>query len=68
MKKRCIKYILCLVLLILVIISNKSLAITSQGNYKIEDYKVNVMVNENNTLEIVEKITVFFNESLHRNL
>lgn len=53
--------IICLMLLI----SNKSLAIKSTGEYTIQSYNINMIVNEDNTFDITENIIVDFDVSKH---
>lgn len=68
MKKRCFKYIFAFILLIIVIMPNKSWAITSAGDYTIENYDIDMVVNEDNTFNITENITVYFSARRHRNI
>lgn len=44
---------------------DKVLAETSEGGYTIESYDIDMHVNENNTFDITEKITVYFDEPRH---
>ena len=48
-----------------VIIPNFSFAITSKGGYTISNYDIEMKVNENNSFDITEKITVNFEENKH---
>ena len=50
-------------LVLLFFIPNKVFAITSLGGYNIEAYNINMKVNENNTFDITETITVNFSGS-----
>jgi len=69
MKQKCIKFISILILCLDIIIPNKSLAasetISRDNGYLINSYDINMVVNENNTFNITEKITVYFNEARH---
>lgn len=67
MKKHCFKYIFVLFLLYILIVSGKALAITSTGDYTIESYDIEMIVNEDNTFDITENITAYFTEPKHRN-
>lgn len=68
MKKQYLKYIPIFIVLFITLISNKSFAITSsEGGYAIENYDIYMIVNENNTFDITEKITVNFYNAKHRN-
>ena len=49
MKKQYLKYIILILVFLLCMIPNKSLAITSSGGYTIENYYIEMVVNENNT-------------------
>ena len=68
MKKQYLKYIFVLTLLLIIVIPNKIFAITSSGDYTIESYDIDMIVNEDNTFDITEKITAYFNTSKHRNI
>lgn len=52
--------IFAIILLIILLIPNKIIAISSMGGYTIESYDINMIVNENNTFDITEKIIVYF--------
>ena len=52
--------IFIMVLLLSVMIPSRVSAITSAGGYTIENYDINMVVNENNTFDITEKISVNF--------
>ncbi len=45
--------------------SNQDLVNDTSGDYYISDYDINMIVNENNTFNITEKITAYFNVSKH---
>ena len=68
MKKRYLKYIFAFILLVILVVPNKSFAITSSGNYTIEKYDIDMVVNEDNTFDITERITTYFYTSKHRNI
>lgn len=69
MKKRYLKNILIAIgVLIIFMIPNKVSAITSAGEYVIEDYNIDMIVNEDNTFNITEKIKVNFTALRHRNI
>ncbi len=40
----------------------------SKYDYIIENYDIDMVVNEDNTFDITEKITAYFNVAKHRNL
>ncbi len=60
MKRKIILSISTLIILICLLIPNKALAISSSGGYTIEAYDINMVVNENNTFDITETISVNF--------
>ena len=62
MKKKYIKYFILMVICLLCFIPNKTYA---SSTYTITDYDINMEVNENNTFDITETITVYFNTSSH---
>lgn len=64
MKKR---YFIFIVLMIF-LVPNKSYAIMSTGDYTIENYDIDMVVNENNTFDITERITAYFDIDKHRNI
>lgn len=72
MKKQCIKYICIIILSILLfmIFTTKSFSATysDSGGYTIESYDIDMVVNEDNTFDITEKITTYFNSERHRNI
>lgn len=69
MKKQYFKNILIIVAVwIVFMIPNKVSAITSAGDYIIEDYNIDMIVNEDNTFNITEKIKVNFTAPRHRNI
>ena len=68
MKKQYLKYIILCLILLLCIIPNKIFAITSSGGYTIDNYNINMVVNEDNTFDITEEITTYFDSARHRNI
>ena len=63
MKKIFLKYSVIILILLAFFTSNKSLASTSE--YTIESYNIDMVVNENNTFDITERINVNFNVAKH---
>ena len=63
-----IKYFFILFLIICCINPTKVLAIISSGDYSIESYNINIVVNEDNSYDITEEIKTFFEEPKHRNI
>lgn len=61
MKQKLISGIFVLILVLSVLIPSKSCAISSIGGYTIKSYDINMVVNENNTFDITETISVNFN-------
>lgn len=68
MKKQYLKYIIFVLILLLCMLPNKVFAITSSGGYTIENYNINMIVNEDNTFDITEEITTYFDSARHRNI
>ena len=68
MKKQYLTYIFAFILLLILVVPNKALAITSAGDYTIESYDIDMVVNEDNTFNITERITAYFNTPKHRNI
>ena len=64
MKKQYLKYILFFVLLLILYFPNKAFAV----DYIISSYDIDMVVNEDNTFDITERITAFFNVPKHRNI
>lgn len=69
MLKKGIKIYLCIIILVISILSlvpNKTeAATTSLGGYTIQNYDIDMIVNDDNTFDITEKITVNFSSSRH---
>ena len=63
MKQKMALIIFILILLLGVIMPNKAFAISSSGGYIIDNYDIDMIVNENNTFDITETIDVTFTES-----
>ena len=68
MKKQYLKYILFILTILFCILPNKVFAITSSGGYIIDNYNINMVVNEDNTFDITEEITTYFDSARHRNI
>lgn len=68
MKKQYLKYIFAFIILFILIVPNKVFGITSSGDYTIESYNIDMIVNEDNTFDITERITTYFNIEKHRNI
>lgn len=60
MKQKIMLSIFTLILLLVFFIPNETCAISSSGGYTIESYDINMIVNENNTFNITETISVNF--------
>lgn len=65
MKKQYLKYIFTFVIALILFIPNNVLAATSSSEYTIKSYNINMVVNEDNTFDITETITAYFNVSKH---
>lgn len=65
MKKVYLKFILFFILLLIVVIPNNSFAISSFGGYTVESYDIDMVVNEDNTFDITERITAYFTTAKH---
>ena len=63
MKQKMALIIFILILLLGVIMPNKAFAISSSGGYIIDNYDIDMIVNEDNTFDITETIDVTFTES-----
>lgn len=60
-----LKFILFFILLLIVVIPNNSFAISSSGGYTVESYDIDMVVNEDNTFDITERITAYFTTAKH---
>ena len=65
MKQKILVGIFVILMCFMFLISNQSLAVTSTNEYTIQSYNINMIVNEDNTFDITENITVYFNVSKH---
>ena len=65
MKKQYLKYFFIFVLLFILSVPNKVFAISSSGGYTIESYDIDMVVNEDNTFDITERITTYFSTEKH---
>lgn len=65
MKKQYFLYLLIFAFNFIFFMPDKVLAETSAGGYTIESYDIDMHVNENNTFDITEKITAYFDEPRH---
>lgn len=68
MKQKCIKFIGIFILCLTTFIPNKVLAesiVIKDNGYSIKSYDINMVVNEDNTFDITEKITANFNVERH---
>lgn len=68
MKQKCIKFIGIFILCLTAFMPNKVLAestVIKDNGYSIKSYDINMVVNENNTFDITEKITAHFNVARH---
>lgn len=60
MKQKMLLVIFPLMLLVSILAPKETFAISSSGGYTIESYNINMIVNENNTFDITETISVNF--------
>ena len=68
MKQKCIKFIGIFILCLTTFMPNKVLAesaVIKDNGYSIKNYDINMVVNEDNTFDITEKITANFNVERH---
>lgn len=66
MKKFYFKYIFSIILIgLLMLVPNKVLAVTEASDYTIQRYNIDMIVNEDNTYDITETITAYFNIPKH---
>ena len=63
MKKQYLKFMFVFILSMMFILPNKVQAVEATDDYKIESYNIDMVVNEDNTFDITEKITAYFNVS-----
>lgn len=65
MKQKILIGIFVVIMCFIVLIPNQSLAVVSTHEYTIQSYNINMIVNENNTFDITETITAYFNVPKH---
>lgn len=66
MKQKILIGMFLIIMCLTFLIPNKSLAVeSSSGGYVIQNYDINMVVNENNTFDITESITAYFNVGKH---
>lgn len=65
MKQKILGGIFVIIICFMLLIPNKSLASTLTRDYTIQSYNINMIVNEDNTFDITENITAYFNVPKH---
>lgn len=65
MKQKIFAGIFVIIMCFMLQIPNQSLAVTSTSEYTIQSYDINMIVNEDNTFDITENITAYFNVAKH---
>lgn len=65
MNKNYLKYILAVFFTFVILFSNKVSAAVNSNDYTIESYHIDMVVNEDNTFDITERITAYFNVPKH---
>ncbi len=65
MEQKILLGIFAVIMCFMLLIPNQSLAITSTSEYTIQSYNINMIVNEDNTFDITENITAYFNVAKH---
>ena len=65
MKQKIFSVIFAMIISFTILIPNRSLGAVSTSEYTIQSYDINMVVNEDNTFDITEKITAYFNVSKH---
>ena len=65
MKQKILSGIFIVIMCFILIIPNKSLGVTSSSDYTIQSYNINMVVNEDNTFNITENITAYYNVGKH---
>lgn len=63
--RKYLKYILTIIFFVMVIVPNKVSAASSSTGYIITSYNIDMVVNEDNTFNIIETITAYFTTSKH---
>lgn len=65
MKQKILSGIFVIIMCFILLRPNQSLAATSSSGYTIQSYNINMIVNEDNTFDITENITVNFDVAKH---
>lgn len=65
MKQKILSGIFVIIICFILLIPNQSLATVSTSEYTIQTYDINMIVNEDNTFDITENITAYFNVAKH---
>ena len=65
MKQKILIGIFVVIMYVVLLIPNQSLAETQNSEYTIQSYNINMVVNEDNTFDITENITAYFNVQKH---
>lgn len=65
MKQKILIGIFVVIMYVVLLIPNQSLAETQNNEYTIQSYNINMVVNEDNTFDITENITAYFNVQKH---
>ncbi len=65
MKQKILVGIFILIMCFMLLIPNRALAVTPTSEYTIQSYNINMIVNEDNTFDITENITAYFNVAKH---
>lgn len=65
MKQKILSGIFVIIVCFILLIPNQSLGVISTGEYTIQSYEINMVVNEDNTFDITENITAYFNVAKH---
>ena len=66
MKQKIIKILTALIIVLIIVLQNtKVFCNTSSSDYTIQSYNIKMTVNEDNTFDITEKITAYFNNPKH---
>ena len=65
MKQKSLSGIFVIIMCFILLIPNQSLGVISTSEYTIQSYNINMIVNEDNTFDITENITAYFNMAKH---
>ena len=69
MKQKIIKILTALIIVLIIVLQNtKVFCSTSSSDYTIQSYNIKMTVNEDNTFDITEEITTYFDSARHRNI